>query len=98
MPTKNYYPMAFMRSSVDGKRYDRHIHRLVGDAFIPKPSPECRHANHGDCGMQDNRVESIEWVTQRQDNERAVKAWHGIKDAVTGRFASSGLDIRGNLK
>lgn len=97
-PTKNYYPRVYMRSIVDGKRYDRYVHRLVGEAFVPKPSPECRHVNHRNRRRQDNRMENIEWVTQRQNNEYAVKVGHRIKDAVTGRFVSSGFDIKGNLK
>ena len=54
--------------TVDGVRYQKWIHRLVAEAFIPNPDnlPEVDHKN----GRKlDNRANNLRWVT-KEDNLR----------------------------
>ena len=46
----------------NGKEYQRLVHRLVAEAFIPNPNnyDEINHINEN---KSDNRVENLEWCT-----------------------------------
>lgn len=72
-------PAGYLRvsPSVNGKRKECAVHRLVALAFIPNPEnkPTVNHINEN---KKDNRVENLEWATEAEQNvhgtriERAV--------------------------
>lgn len=74
---KNGY--RYISLHTNGVHYNRLIHRLVAQAFIPNPEykPE---VNHLDGNKSNNRVENLEWAT-RAENERhkcrVLKTWRG---------------------
>lgn len=63
-PDSDGYPYVFI--SVKGKRAKRTVHRMVALSFIPKPRGKTQ-VNHRNGIRHDNRVENLEWVTNREN-------------------------------
>ena len=50
----------------NGTRTSKQIHRLVAEAFIP--NPECKKiVNHKDFDRQNNKVDNLEWCSQKEN-------------------------------
>ena len=70
---------AYITLSKDNKLKSYRVHRLVAQAFIPNPN-NYPTVNHKDENRLNNRVDNLEWCTQKYNNdysgtrEKAVNA------------------------
>lgn len=67
---KNGYCKVTLQKDKNKKMFS--VHRLVANAFIPNcyNLPQVNHINGN---KQDNRVENLEWVTAKENMNKAVK-------------------------
>lgn len=70
-PLKHNKGYLRVRLYKNGKSKNHRIHRLVAQAFIPNPENKPQ-VNHIDEDKTNNRVDSIEWVTNRENNNHGT--------------------------
>lgn len=96
---KYYSRVSLLR---EGKAYDKRVHRLVAEAFIPNPlnKPEVNHIN----GIRnDNRVVNLEWVTSDENTTHKVNilvtgdSFQGVKNGNSKLSVEDILAIRGSV-
>jgi hypothetical protein len=69
------YPMVVLFR--DGKPYNRLIHRLMAQTYIPNPENK-REVNHKDGNKQNNFLNNLEWATPHENR------LHGYKIGLHG--------------
>lgn len=75
-PYKNYSDKYYFRSVIklykNGEKKDFKVHRLVAQAFIPNPN-DYPIINHIDGNPLNNKVDNLEWCTQKYNVNHALE-------------------------
>lgn len=67
----------FANLSVNQKRKERTIHRMVAEAFLSNPN-NCGFVNHKDGDKKNNCVENLEWCTEQENMRHYLYVLGGI--------------------
>lgn len=76
----------YLYVEIGRKKYK--VHRLVAKYFLDNPN-DYAQVNHIDCNKENNNVSNLEWCSNKQNYEYALK---------TGTFSKSFLYYSGNGK
>lgn len=66
-PQNNGYGYQKLILSAKGKHYQRYVHRLIAQTFIPNPH-NYSEVNHKDENPANNNVDNLEWCTAKQNS------------------------------
>ena len=69
-PTKTNNGYLKVRICIYGRIYNRNIHRMVAESFIPNLYNK-KEINHIDGNKHNNSVNNLEWCTRRENAEHA---------------------------
>lgn len=78
-PTKDPYGYLRCTFSDNGERKSYYVHRLVAIAYIDNPLHK-NTVNHINGIKTDNRVENLEWATNREQKEHAIRTGLAVKN------------------
>jgi len=84
---KDRYGYWRVNVTINGKSYQKPVHRLIATAFIPNPDNKPQ-VNHIDGNKQNNSVENLEWVTNSENRKHAVANKLHKHQKIVGIFNS----------
>lgn len=71
----------YLMVNLPGCKYERFVHRLVAEAFIPNDDPEHKvQVNHLDGNKTNNCVSNLEWCTPLENTRHSIEI--GLKKEV----------------
>lgn len=77
----------------NGKRQPEYVHRLVAEVFIPNPENKPQ-VNHKDGNKHNNCVSNLEWVSDAENKEHAVKTGLILSGDKLGRSRYTEEQVR----
>lgn len=88
-----YYVISLNKN---GSRKSYQIHRLVAEAFIPNPN-NYPVVNHIDENRTNNRIENLEWCTQKYNINHSKRKMYSTKKAkVSSKTNEKYINIKNN--
>lgn len=88
--SNGYYHVTLRNDS--GKPKNCIVHRLVAKAFIPNPKSKAQ-VNHKNGNKLDNRVENLEWMTERENSQHY---WNDLGGCVSKETRKKLIEARKN--
>lgn len=83
----------FVHTTNKNIRYQRNIHRIVAETFIPNPDnkPQVAHKNGN---RKDNRVENLYWATAKENEADKIKHFTKLEAEKHPRAKHNNKQIR----
>lgn len=69
LDSRGYY-FVYIKND-DGKYYNKRIHRLIAEAYIPNPENK-QFIDHINAIRTDNRIENLRWCTLKENNNNPI--------------------------
>lgn len=88
-PSKDKYGYLYFVLCVDGERRTIKAHRLVAKAFISNPQNKPT-VNHRNGIRDDNRVENLEWLTNKEQSNDPLTRKKMLSDSTTRDYKAMG--------
>lgn len=83
------YPRVGLSGS-DGKSYQKLLHVLIAEIFVPKNNPEARFVHHKDRNKCNAKAINLEWVTHKENCRQRIQPKEGKRIRAVLRISTQG--------